>query len=131
MYLVKAFFVWLVLMAAESIHGVLRTLILTPHVGDFRARQISVFTGSLIILAIAYLFIKWIGAKTTGALIAVGLAWLLLMLLFEISLGRLVFDYSWERLLSDYNIFTGGLLSIGMVVLALSPLMVAKLRGVI
>ena len=54
-----------------------------------------------------------------------------LTLVFEVGLGRLVMDYSWERIMSDYNILRGGLLSIGMVVLLLAPLLTAKLRGLI
>jgi hypothetical protein len=41
MLLLQAFAVWLVLMAAEVVHGTLHT----PLLGDFWARQVSVFTG--------------------------------------------------------------------------------------
>jgi len=68
----RAVVVWLVLIGAETIHGILRTLLLVPAVGDFRARQISVFTGSVVILVIACLFIRWIRAGTTTALILAG-----------------------------------------------------------
>jgi len=43
MHWLKAFVVWLALMAAEFVHGVLRIALLVPIVGDFRARQLSVF----------------------------------------------------------------------------------------
>lgn len=62
---------WLVIIGAESVHGVLQTLFLAPIVGDFHARQISVFTGSLLILTIAWLFIRWIQVRTTRSLLAV------------------------------------------------------------
>jgi len=35
----RAFVVWLVMMGAEVVHGVLRAILLVPLVGDFRARQ--------------------------------------------------------------------------------------------
>ena len=38
--------------------------------------------------------------------------------------------YSWERLGSDYNMLEGGLLPIGFVIMATSPLIAARLRGV-
>jgi hypothetical protein len=50
MYLLRAFAVWLVIMAVESAHGTLRELFVAPLIGDLRARQISVFTGSLLLL---------------------------------------------------------------------------------
>ena len=50
----RAFAIWLLLITAEVVHGIVRTLVLTPAVGDFRARQIGVFTGSLLILLITW-----------------------------------------------------------------------------
>ena len=41
--------------AAEVLHGVLRVSLLNRRVGDHRARQIGVFTGSAIILIISWL----------------------------------------------------------------------------
>ena len=82
----------------------------------------------LLILSIAYLSIRWIGARSTISLLQVGLVWLGLMVLFEISFGRLVVGASWQRLASDYNILQGGLLPFGLAVLGLSPLIVARLR---
>jgi len=42
-------------MAAETIHGVLRNMFLSPAVGDLQARQIGVVIGSALILATALL----------------------------------------------------------------------------
>ncbi len=67
MFLLRALAVWLVIMWVEFIHGVLRAMSLAPLVGDFQARQISVLSGSLLILTIAYLFVRWIRADSTGA----------------------------------------------------------------
>jgi hypothetical protein len=126
----RAIAVWLMLMIAESMHGVLRGVVLVPVVGDFLARQISVLTGSLLIVGIAWLFIRWIRAKGPGQLWLVGLVWLGLTLLFEIGLGRIVLHYSWARILSDYDTLHGGLLPFGLVVLTCSPLIAARLRAI-
>lgn len=125
----RAFAVWVLLMTAEVAHGILRTLLLTPAVGDFRGRQIGVFTGSLLILVITALTIRWIRARGPRTLVMIGGAWVVLTLAFEIGLGRLVFGYSWERLGSDYNVLRGGLLPIGFVVLASAPLIAARRIG--
>jgi len=131
MILLKSLVVWVIIVCAEIAHGIARTLLLVPYVGDLHARQIGVFTGSAIILTIAILFIRWIGAKSTFQLLTIGLLWLVLMLTFEITFGLFVVGYSWERIASDYNIFKGGLLPIGMVILTLSPLIAAKIRRLI
>ena len=101
-----------------------------PHVGEFRSNQIGVFTGSVIILVIALVFVRWIGVSRTIDLLAVGLLWLVLTLAFEILFGRFVVGASWERLAADYNVLEGGLLPFGMLVLMLSPLIAGKVRGV-
>lgn len=119
---------WGVIIAAEALHGAARTLFLQPYVGDFRARQISVFTASVLVLAIAWAFAPWMRARTPRERLAVGAMWLGLTVAFEISLGRAL-GYSWERILSDYDLAHGGLMPIGLVFLALSPLIAARLRG--
>jgi hypothetical protein len=121
--------VWLIIVCVESVHGTLRAMYFAPYVGDFQSRRIAVFTGSLLILLIAYLFIRWIRAETTLSLIFVGLLWLALTLLFEVSFGRFVLGFSWERLASDYDISRGGLLPFGLILLMFSPLIAARLRG--
>jgi hypothetical protein len=122
--------IWLAIVGAETVHGVLRVQWLVPLVGDLHARQIAVFTGSWLIFGIAWLSIHWIGVRTTRSLLAVGAAWLALTLLFEIGLGRGVFGYPWARILADYDPRQGGLLSLGMIFLVLVPLIAARLRGV-
>ncbi len=128
--LARAFAVWLVLIVAEILHGIARGVFLVPHVGEFRSNQIGVFTGSVIILVIALVFVRWIGASRTTDLLAVGLLWLGLTRAFEVAFGRFVVGASWERLAADYDVLEGGLLPFGMLVLMLSPLIAAKVRGV-
>ena len=129
MFVLRASAIWLLIISAEFVHGVLRMLFLAPLIGDFQARQISVLIGSLIILTIAYFSIRWVRAENNVSLFIVGFVWLILTLLFEVGLGRFVFGFSWQRILSDYDISTGGLLPFGLIILTLSPLIAYKLRG--
>lgn len=128
-YLWRGLAVWLVIIVAESIHGTARVMLLQPRVGDFRARQIAFFTGMALILAVALLFIRWIRARDARQLLHVGLLWMAMTLLFEISLGRFVLDYSWDRILSDYNLPKGGLMGFGLLFLVFAPRLAARLRG--
>ena len=125
----RAVLVWLVLMIVESVHGMLRTLFLAPHTGDFRARQIAVFTGSCLIVGVSYLFVRRLRAEGTRALLLVGLLWVALTVAFDFGFGHVVFGRSWENLASDYNLVHGGLMPIGLVVLLLSPAIAARLRA--
>jgi len=124
----RALAVWLVIILAESIHGTLRQLFLAPVIGDFRARQVAVFTGALLICVITWLFGRWLRAPTRRSLVGVGMMWVALTVVFEISLGRAL-GYDWSRLLADYDLPHGGLMGLGLLAMLLAPLLVARLRS--
>ena len=129
--LLRACLIWLLIAAAEVLHGILRVRLVNHQVGDHCARQIGVFTGSGIILAIAWFSVPWLGVSTTAQLFGVGFLWLTLTLALEVVFGRLVFRASWQRLAAEFDFRKGGLLSIEMAVLLLAPQLVAKLRGLV
>ena len=124
----RSFAVWLLIAGAEVVHGILRMQYLRPLVGDLRARQIAIISGSLIILAIAYLTRRFVRAQGSGQLIAVGLFWALLMVSFDLALGRYVIGYSWSRLLQDFDPTRGGFMLAGVAVMVLAPWLVAGRR---
>ena len=127
--IVRCLVVWLLLIATEIVHGILREVLLVPLVGRFRSNQIGIFTGSVIILLIAYFTICWIGAKRRSELLTVGFHWLLLTVAFEFLFGRFVMGLSWDRLGSDYNLLQGGLMPLGLLLLFFSPLIAENVRG--
>ena len=124
----RGLLIWLVIIVAEILHGIVRAVALVPVVGEFRSNQIGVFSGSIIILAIAWLSIRWIGASRHSNLIMVGSLWLVLTVAFEVLFGRLVMDLSWQRLLADYNVLAGGFMPLGLVVLLFAPWIASKIR---
>jgi hypothetical protein len=124
---VRAVEVWLLISVAEVVHGIARITLLQPLVGDFPARQIAVFTGSILVTTIAFIFRRWIGAWESRECLLVGAIWVALTVSFEFFLGRFVLDLSWERIFSDYNIVRGGLLPIGLVLMFFAPLFASRL----
>lgn len=120
--------VWLLLMVAEIVHGILRAFLLVPFVGEFRSNQIGVFTGSILIVVIARFTIHWIGAARQSELCRIGLLWVTLTATFEILFGRYVMDLPWERLIADYHLVQGGLMPLGLLVLWFSPMIAAKMQ---
>lgn len=123
----RAVAAWLALIAAETLHGIARTLFLQPAVGDQRARQIAVFSGCVVIFAVAAATIRWIAPRGGKALLVVGALWVLLTICFEIGLGRAL-GYSWDRLIEDYDPRRGGLLGLGMFFLLWAPYLAARWR---
>lgn len=127
--LLKAGLIWAGIALAETLNGVLRVSFLNRPLGDRSARRVGVLTGSLMIFLIGWLSVPWIGPESTAESLAVGITWLLLMLAFDIGFGRMVFRASWRRIVADFDLTKGNLLSLGMLVLLLTPLAVGKLRG--
>ncbi|MEA5504531.1 hypothetical protein VB735_15680 [Halotia wernerae UHCC 0503] len=63
MIFLRVIVVWLVFILAESLNGTIRIFWLVPALGDRTAHQISFVTGSILVLAIATLFIRWLWAS--------------------------------------------------------------------
>ncbi len=125
----RSVLVWLLIAVAESVHGILRIVYLQPRLGDLPARQMSLVSGALIIVVIATLTIRWIGATSVRQQMAIGVLWLALTIAFDIAVGRSVFGYSWERIGADFNPVAGGYLGMAMLVLLVAPWLAAGLRG--
>lgn len=125
----RALLAWLIIAVAESVHGILRRLFVLPVIGELRAHQTGIFVGCVIIFAIAWASIRWIGARSIPELLQIGVVWILLMAAFETSLGY-AFGYPLSRILQDYNIAEGRLMIFGMVFMLFAPAMAAKARGI-
>lgn len=125
----RGFAVWILIMVAETLHGTVRQQLVAPVIGDLRARQVSVFIGSAIIVIITLVFARWLKASRAAHFILIGVMWVALTIAFEILLGRIVLNLSWERIASDYDIGRGGLMAFGMLVLMFAPVMSARVYG--
>lgn len=51
------------------------------------------------------------------------------MAAFELLFGRLVMEFSWVRILADYDLTQGGLMPFGLVVLFFAPLVASRMRA--
>jgi len=127
----RSFAIWLLIAAVETLHGILRVRLLNRRLGDKKARQIGVVSGSIVLLTVAWFTIPWIGVRTAHDTFVVGLLWFLLMIGFDLALGRLVFHFSWVRILGEFDPRKGGFLAVGMVVLGFAPFLTASTRGML
>lgn len=126
--ILRALAVLLLIILAEVVNGTVRQLLIMPLVGDFTARQIATATGCVFILLIAWATSPWLAATTRRDQWSVGALWLVLMLAFELAVGRLVAGVSWERLAADYDLLHGGLLGLGMLWLLCAPRLAVAIR---
>jgi hypothetical protein len=119
--------VWAVIAVVESVHGTLRQLFLAPLVGDLPARQLSLFTASLLIFLVAWSFASWMDLRGRMAFVLTGLAWVVLTIAFEVALARAM-GMPMSRLLQDYDLSQGGLMVFGVAWLACVPWVATTLR---
>jgi hypothetical protein len=126
----RALAVWFVIILAESVHGTLRTIFVQPVLGDLRARQVAFFVGCALILGIAWLFVRWMDLGHYRHYLFAGLMWAALTLVFEVGLGTAL-GYSRERILEDYDLLNGGLMGLGLILMAFSPMIAGRMRKLI
>jgi len=125
--LLRALVVWLVIIAAESVHGAVRRMLFSPE-ADFAIRQASVLVGAVIIFAITWIFLDWVRIRTARAALAIGASWVVLTVAFELALGRLT-GVGWSRIAADYDLPNGGLMPLGLLAMGLTPWAVRWLQA--
>jgi hypothetical protein len=124
----RALIVWLLLMGEEALNGLWSMRVLAIWLGDFLAGQVCIFTGSLLILLITYVCISSMGASKTRTLLSVGLVWVGLTLVLEMSVEYLVMARPLQYFVSDFDMFHSGHFPIGLTVVILAPLLAARWR---
>jgi hypothetical protein len=127
MPVLRSLAVWLLIMALETVHGILRGNFLVPQVGEVLAARIGWPVGLIIVYATAIALARWAGTRATPHLLGLGAIWTLLTFAFEVGVGFLR-SLDWPRILAEFNPAEGGLMGIGLLAMALCPLIAARLR---
>ncbi|MBV9835389.1 MAG: hypothetical protein JO055_13330 [Alphaproteobacteria bacterium] len=122
--------VWFMIIVAECVNGLVRALFLEAPLGDRVTHQLGVAVGSFLVIAIALASSRWMQVRSTAGLIIVGALWMVLTFVFDVGLGVILIDGSFERVMADYDPRRGGLMLLGMAVLGLAPFLAATLRGI-
>lgn len=125
--LLRALLVWLLIIAGESLHGALRSLLFSPDV-LFALRQASVVVAVLIVFAVTWFCLPWMRLRSPRAALGVGALWVVLTLGFEAALGRLT-GLGWDRILAEYDLTRGGLMPLGLLAMGLIPWLVLRLQA--
>ena len=124
----KSLTVWAGILVLAVANGALREAVLVPGLGSPAGLLASGLLLSTLILGVAYLALPWLGTRHPAHLLAIGLGWLALTVLFEFSFGL------WQGkalpvLLEAYAFKGGNLWPVVLGVTALAPCIAAKLRG--
>lgn len=127
--IVRALAVALALAGVETLHGIVRAVLLVPKIGKQRALKLSIVSGSLLAFCVCYLLVPQVGLTTLGERLVLGAFLALFMAAFDLALGKFVMRRSWRKALADLNPASGNFLLFGLVLLFFFPALVAWLRG--
>ncbi|HEX5355310.1 MAG TPA: hypothetical protein VFW93_03770 [Aquabacterium sp.] len=119
----------LLLASAETLHGIARTVLVTPLIGKERAVKLSAVTGTALAFAICFMQVPGIDLRSASAHLALGAGLAFFMAAFDICIGRLLMHKQWKKIWPDFNPHTGNYLLFGLVCLCFMPLSVWYLRS--
>ena len=125
----KILSICLMLASVETLHGIARTIFVVPRIGNKRAKQYSVISGTLLAFAVCYIMVPWLDINVDYQLILIGLVLAVFMASFDIILARFVVKMKWKSIINDFNPAKGNYLIFGMISLIMIPYAVMKLRG--
>ena len=119
------------LASVETLHGIARTIFVVPKIGNKRAKQYSVISGTLLAFAVCYVMVPWLDINVEYQLVLVGLVLAVFMAIFDIVLARFVVRLKWKNIIDDFNPAKGNYLIFGMILLIIIPYVVMKIKRVI
>jgi hypothetical protein len=118
---------YILVASGETLNGIARTLYLNKRLGVQSAKRVSMLPALLLCLLVCYFFVPVLGITTEKGLVLLGVSLSSFMLLFDIVMGRLVAKAKWPIILDDFNILKGNLLAMGLVMMALCPLISSRI----
>ncbi len=127
----KMLIVWLLFMVGAITNGALRVKAIIPFTGESVGHIISTVMLCVIIVAITWATIAWIGPNTARQAIMIGALWLILTLAFEFGVGYFIGHHSWSEMLADYNVLKGRVWVVVPIITFLAPWWMARLRGLL
>jgi hypothetical protein len=126
---IKISSICLMLASVETLHGIARTIYVAPKIGNKRAKQYSIISGTFLAFAVCYIMVPWLNINVDYQLILVGLTLAVFMATFDIVLARFVVKLKWKNIIDDFNPAKGNYLIFGLILLTLIPYAVIKLKS--
>jgi len=126
--MLRALLVWLVMVIGAIANGTFRNAVLEPRLGMGTAHVISTILLCAIIIVITWYFFTWMRIETPSRAWLVGLLWLGATVAFEFGFGHWVVGKSWEVLMTDYDITTGRIWVLVLIVTVSAPRIVQRFR---
>lgn len=119
--LLSAIGIWVGLVIIAILNATFREFVIAPNVGDYLGHLVSTATLLAAIAVVAYLYFNRLTDHSVSELVAIGLLWAALTVLFEFGFGHYVMGNPWTVLIADYNLLAGRVWSLVPLSMALFP----------
>ena len=129
--LARSVLAWLALLVLAILNGGLREVVITPRFGAYAGHVLSTLMLCMLVLALTYAAIGWIGPHDSSAAWTIGVTWVTLTLAFEFLAGHYLFGRPWSTLLADYDVLSGRVWILVLLTTVASPSLMAGWRHVV
>lgn len=110
------------------LNGILRENFLIPSLGETIAQPLSGIILSILIFVLTYLFFPIFGNLKSHIYVTIGIQWISMTLAFEFLFGHYVLGKTWLEILEVFNLFTGNLFTLALLVTLFAPLLVSEIK---
>jgi len=121
MLYLRATAAWLLILGLAILNGGLREVFLVPRIGSPAAQLVSGVILIGFIVAVSFLLVPRLGARSPGQRAGIGVLWLALSVAFEFGFGLGVQGKSWPELLAAYTFQHGNIWPIVLLATLVAP----------
>lgn len=75
------------------------------------------------------ILLPWIAPQNIKEAFFIGFLWMILMIAYDIFVGKVLFKLSWAKVIEDFNVFKGNFLGIGMILILLLPVSIFLVKN--
>jgi len=112
---------WIGLVVIAIINGTLREILYSQYMDGLSAHQLSTVIGIIAFGIYIWILSKIWPIESSRQAISIGIAWLVMTILFEFVFGHYVMGNSWNKLFADYNIIHGRVWIVVLIWTAIAP----------
>jgi hypothetical protein len=127
--ILKSLIAWLIILCLAVANGALREAVLIPALGRASGLVLSGILLSLVVLLVAYGFVRAVRGFAVSEGVLIGFVWLCLTLAFEFTFGLYVEGKPLSELLEAYKFAGGNVWPVVLVVTLLAPALAAALHA--
>lgn len=125
----KACVIWVVMVILAIANGAFRDGVLASQLGPDPALPISGLSLAVLIFIATYMTFPLIGKNALPVYYIIGIQWVLMTLAFDFLFGHYVLGKPWSDIVQVFDLASGNLFIVVLIVTLLAPYLVARLKG--